>query len=137
MEFEPPLIGCILSNRNFSFEALRKTRQCVINIPAVKLAGKVVQCGNCTSGKIDKFAAFGLTPAQASVVNAPLIAECFANLECKVVDTTLVNKYNFFILEVVKAWIETPHKLHRTIHHQGYGVFAVDGRIIKLPSVKK
>ena len=37
---------------------------------------------------------------------APLVAECFANLECRVADTRFVNRYNLFVLEVVQAWID-------------------------------
>jgi flavin reductase (DIM6/NTAB) family NADH-FMN oxidoreductase RutF len=85
---------------------------------------------------VDKFKTFSLTPMAASVVKAPLIAECYANLECKVIDGKLVAKYNFFVLEVVKAWIDPRQKHPRTIHHQGEGVFMVAGRTIKLPSPK-
>ena len=35
---------------------------------------------------------------------APLIAECLANLECGVADAGMVDKYNLFILEVTKVW---------------------------------
>src|ERR1035437_2317337 len=81
-----------------------------------------------------KFKAFGLTPVAAACVKAPLIAECHASLECKVIDGKLAAKYNFFILEVVKAWIDPARKHPRTIHHQGEGVFMVAGRTIHLPS---
>jgi len=137
MEFEPPLVGCVLSNRNYSFEILRKTKQCVINIPTVELAAKTVRVGNCSGRKTDKFAAFGLTPLPAARVAPPLIEECYANLECKVVDARLVDKYNFFVLEVVKAWIDPARKKPRTIHHLGMGAFMVSGRTIKLPSKMK
>jgi flavin reductase (DIM6/NTAB) family NADH-FMN oxidoreductase RutF len=70
----------------------------------------------------------------AESVAAPLIAECFANIECNVVDKGMVNRYNLFILEVVKAWIDPAQKNPKTIHHQGYGRFAVDGPIINLKS---
>jgi len=134
MEFEPPLVGCVISNRNYSFETLKATRECVINIPTVELAEKVVACGNASGRRMDKFKAFGLTLVAAACVKAPLIAECYASLECKVVDRKLVNKYNFFVLEVVKAWIDPARKHPRTIHHQGEGVFMVAGRTIHLPS---
>ena len=42
MEFEPPLIGCIVTNRNFTFEILRETKERVINIPTAEIAKKVV-----------------------------------------------------------------------------------------------
>jgi flavin reductase (DIM6/NTAB) family NADH-FMN oxidoreductase RutF len=137
MEFEPPLVGCVLSGRNYSFDALVKTKECVINIPTVDLAQKVVKVGNCSGRKLDKFRAFGLTPLPASQVAPPLIAECYANLECRVADTRMVNKYNFFVLEVVKAWIDPAQKNRRTLHHEGRGVFRISGRTLKLPSRMK
>lgn len=137
MEFEPPLIGCVISGRNFSFAALKATRVCVINIPTVELAKQVVAIGNSSGRKVNKFARTGLTPEVASLVQAPLIAECYANLECKVVDTRLVNSYNFFILEVIKAWIAPAVKMPQTIHHRGKGEFIVAAETIKLPSRAK
>lgn len=136
MEFTPSQIACIVSNQNFSFAALRATKECVIAIPARKLASKVVKVGNATGRNTDKFKAFGLTPLPAAHVKPPLIAECFANIECKVTDTRLVNAYCLFILEAQKAWIDSRQKNPKTLHHRGYGVFAVDGAIIKLKSAK-
>ena len=136
MEFVPPLVGCVVSSANYSFEVLRKTGECVINIPTAELARKVVACGNASGESVDKFAEFGLTPTAGVAVKAPLIAECFANLECKVADRKLLTKYNFFVLEVVKAWINPRVKRPQTLHHQGEGMFFVPGRRIKLPSPK-
>ena len=136
MEFEPPLVACLVSGNNHSFAALRATKECVIAVPAAGLASKVVAVGNCSGREVDKFEKFGLTPLAAERVTPPLVAECFANLECKVVDTSLVNRYNLFILEVVKAWIDPAQKNPKTIHHHGYGRFAVDGEMITLQSRK-
>jgi flavin reductase (DIM6/NTAB) family NADH-FMN oxidoreductase RutF len=102
VDFEPPLIACIVSNRDHSFVALRATKERVIAIPAVDLAPKVVAVGNCSGRDVDSFEAFRLMPAKAERVTAPLIAECFANVECNVVDTRLVNKYGLFVLEGLK-----------------------------------
>ena len=137
MEFEPPLVGCIVSGRDFSFDALKATRQCVLNIPTADLKAAVVGCGNTSGRRVDKFEAFGLTPAPAALVDAPLIAECYANLQCRVVDTRLMNRYNFFVLEVLKAWIDPACKDPRTLHHRGHGAFMVAGETIKLPSKMK
>ncbi|MCF7963951.1 MAG: flavin reductase family protein [Methylobacter tundripaludum] len=134
VEFEPPLVACVVSGNDYSFAALRATGECVIAVPAVELATLVVQVGNSSGSKIDKFDAFALTPLPAQRVAAPLIAECFANLECKVTDTDLVNKYNLFVLEVVKAWIDPAQINPKTIHHHGYGRFVVDGEMITLDS---
>ena len=134
VEFEPPLVACVVSNRDHSFRALRATKECVIAIPAVELAPVVVEIGNCSGRDVDKFEAFHLTPMKTERVGPPLVAECFANLECKVVDTRLVNRYNLFVLEVLKGWIDSTKKNPKTIHHQGLGSFVVDGETIKLKS---
>ncbi len=137
LEFESPLVGCVVSNRNHSFSLLKASRECVINIPTVEISEKVVGCGNTSGVKIDKFKKFGLTPKPAAHVGAPLIEECYANLECRVVDTRLVSDYCFFVLEVVKAWINPTVKDPRTIHHLGKGHFMVAGEKIKLKSRMK
>ena len=134
VEFEPPLVACVVSSANHSFAALRATRECVIAVPALGLAPKVVQVGNCSGRNVKKFERFRLTPVPAQRVASPLVAECFANLECKVADTRLVSKYNLFILQVLKAWIDPAQTHPKTIHHHGYGRFAVDGEMIKLKS---
>ena len=137
MEFEPPLVGCLVSGRDFSFAALKATRECVLNIPTADIADKVVACGNTSGSRIDKFKAFGLTPLPAKTVAAPLIAECYANLECRVADTRLVNRYNFFVLEVRQAWIDPACKDPRTLHHRVRGKFMIAGETVKLASKAK
>jgi flavin reductase (DIM6/NTAB) family NADH-FMN oxidoreductase RutF len=136
VDFDPPLVACVVSSGNFSFAALRATRECVIAIPARRLARAVVRIGNASGRDVDKFAAFGLTPVSGARVAPPLIAECFANLECRVSDTSLVAKFNLFILEVLKAWIDPAQKRPKTLHHRGFGTFIVDGPTIKLRSRK-
>ena len=133
MEFTPTLIGCVISNRNYTFDVLKKTKECVIAIPPAKMAKKVVRVGSASGKDIDKFTKIGLTAKPASVVKAPLIAECFANIECKVVDTVLVNKYNFFILKAVKVWIDPAQRKPVSLHHQGKGVFNINSKKIKVP----
>ncbi|MFZ2197508.1 MAG: flavin reductase family protein [Thermodesulfovibrionales bacterium] len=137
IDFEPPIVGCVISNRNYTFEILKANRECVINIPTVELAKQVIGCGNTSGRKTDKFKVFGLTRSTALYVKAPLIDECYANLECKVVDGKMVVKYNLFILEVLKAWINPAMADPRTIHHRGRGSFMVAGETIKLSSKMK
>jgi flavin reductase (DIM6/NTAB) family NADH-FMN oxidoreductase RutF len=132
LEFVPPLMACIVSPANMSYATLRSTRECVIAIPTADMATKVVEIGNCSGEDVDKFEKFKLTALPASQVAAPLIRECLANLECKVVDTRMVNRYAMFILEVVKAWTDPRHKERKTFHAIGDGTFVVDGRGLNL-----
>ncbi|MDD5586398.1 MAG: flavin reductase family protein [Alphaproteobacteria bacterium] len=134
MEFSPSLIGCIISNRNYSFEMIRQSKQCVINLPARDLAKTVVGIGNCSGEDTDKFRKFRLTPVRGKFVKTPLIKECYANLECKLYDASLIGKYNFFIFKVLKAHVATAPKYPETIHYRGDGVFMVSGKQIRIKS---
>ena len=134
VEFDPPLVACVVNGIDHSFAALKETKECVIAIPALHLAPKVVEVGNCSGRDVEKFERFKLTPVPAKRVGPPLVAECFANLECKVANTRLVKVYNLFVLVVVKAWVDPEQKDPKTIHHQGYGKFIVDGETIQLNS---
>lgn len=130
MEFTPSLIGCIIAENNVSFEMIRKSKECVINIPTTDMVDQVVGIGNCDGDEVDKFEKFNLTPTPAKKVSAPLITECYANLECRIYDTKLIKKYNFFIFEVVKAYKATTPKYPDTLHYQGEGIFTTSGKVL-------
>ena len=127
MEFQPSLIGCYIWDANHSFELIRRSKQCVINVPTVELAPTVVKIGNSSGRDIDKFAEFGLTPRPGEQVRAPLIEECYANFECRLVDPSLIRKYSLFVLEVVKAHVATSPNTPKTIHYRGDGEFMISG----------
>jgi flavin reductase (DIM6/NTAB) family NADH-FMN oxidoreductase RutF len=127
MDFTP-LFAITTGEWNHSFGALRKNRECVIAIPTVDMLDKVVGIGTCSGTDTDKFAKFRLTPVQGKVVRPPLIKECLANLECKVVD--IVKRHNIVVLEAVAAYIDTARKEKRMVHAVGDGTFIVDGRRI-------
>jgi flavin reductase (DIM6/NTAB) family NADH-FMN oxidoreductase RutF len=132
MSFSPALIGCYIWPENHSFDMVRKSKACVINIPTADLADEVVGIGNTSGRDIDKFATFGLTARPAATVRAPLIAECYASLECRVADGRLLNTYSFFILEVVKAHAPVAPRYPRTLHYRGGGVFMIAGKSLSL-----
>jgi flavin reductase (DIM6/NTAB) family NADH-FMN oxidoreductase RutF len=127
MEFSPSLVACLISAGNHSFDLIRDSKQCVINIPTADIAETVVRIGNCSGSSVDKFAEFGLTPKPGTHVRAPLIDECYANFECELSDAGWVNKYNVFVFEVVKAHVATSPKLPKTIHYRGDGEFMISG----------
>ncbi len=132
VQHDPPFIGCIIGPWDYSYNALRATRECVLAVPGVDLAQKVVDIGNCSGDEVDKFEAFRLTQIPGKQVKAPLVKECLANIECRVKDVSLANKYSLFILEAVGASINPDRKEQRTFHHRGDGTFTVDGRTIDL-----
>lgn len=130
MEFSPSLVGCVISSANHSFEMIRRSRECIINLPTTALTEEVVGIGNTSGAEIDKFEHFGLTAGKARKVKAPTIRECHAHLECRLADDSLVSKYNFFIWKVVHAQAAAAPRHPQTLHYTGDGVFMVSGRII-------
>ncbi len=135
MEFTPSLVGCVIAESNHSFKMIRNSGECVINLPTTALTDIVIKIGNTSGAEIDKFEKFGLTPGKAHKVEAPLIRECHASFECRLHDDALVDKYNFFIFEVVKANVAASPKHPETLHYTGAGVFVVSGKIISRKSL--
>lgn len=121
-----PTFAITTGEWNYSFAALRKTKECVIAIPTVDMLDKVVGIGMCSGVDTDKFAKFKLTPVAGKKVKAPLVAECLANIECRVID--IVKKHNIVVLAGVAAYFDSLRKETRTIHAVGDGTFVVDGR---------
>ena len=111
---------------NYSYKALRKTRECVIAIPTVDMLDTVVGIGTCSGADIDKFAKFGLTPLPGKVVNAPLVKECLANIECRVVE--IIRRFDIVLLDAVAAHRASSPRESRTLHAVGDGTFIADGR---------
>jgi flavin reductase (DIM6/NTAB) family NADH-FMN oxidoreductase RutF len=130
--FSPALFACYIWDANHSFKMIRKSRQCVINVPTTDLVNEVVGIGNCSGRKIDKFKDFGLTPIMGIKVDAPLIKECYANFECRLADDSMIAKHGIFIWEVVKAHVATTPKYPKTLHYRGEGVFMLSGGSINM-----
>jgi len=121
-----PVFAITTGKWNHSFAALKKNKECVIAIPTVDMLDQVVGIGTCSGADTDKFARFKLTPVPGNIVKAPLIKECLANIECKVVD--IIRKHNIVVLEAVAAYVDPARKEKRTVHAVGDGTFIVDGR---------
>ncbi len=111
---------------NYSYKALRRTRECVIAIPTVDMLDKVVGIGTCSGADTDKFTKFKLTAMPGKLVKAPLIKECLANIECRVI--SIIGKHNIVVLEAVAAHVDPEWKRMRMVHAVGDGTFIVDGR---------
>lgn len=126
-EFGPSQIACYIWDQNESRELITKSKACVINIPEVSLIDQTIAVGNSHGSEIDKFEANGLTATKAEKVDAPLIAECFANFECKLIDTSWVKKHSIFLFEVVHAHVATRPKFPKTFHYRGDGLFMISG----------
>jgi flavin reductase (DIM6/NTAB) family NADH-FMN oxidoreductase RutF len=95
--FHPALVACCIWPGNRSHELIKSSGECVINVPTRALLDAVIGIGNSSGAETDKFGAFSLTPLRGEQVAAPLIGECFANFECKLVDASQIQKYDLFM----------------------------------------
>jgi flavin reductase (DIM6/NTAB) family NADH-FMN oxidoreductase RutF len=135
MGFSPALVGCFIWDQNHSFSLIRRSKQCVINVPTFDMVNTIIDIGNSHGGpRVDKFKTFNLTPVAATKVKAPLIAECYASFECELVETSLINRYSLFIFEVVKAHVATSPRYPTTVHYRGDGVFMISGKSVSYRS---
>lgn len=125
-------LALVVGPWDHSFGTLRETGECVIGIPGRDILETVVDIGNVSGADVDKWERFGLTPAPAATVRAPLVAECFANVECTVADDRLVDEYSLWLLRVEKAWIDLSVPVGTEIHHRGDGTFSTNGDLIDL-----
>lgn len=127
MMMEYTLIGCYIWDQNTSRRLIEQSGECVINIPTSELLEKAIDIGNLhkTSENTDKFEMFGLTPATAKAVKAPLIEECYANIECKLIDTSLIASYSLFVFEAVHVHKSNSASPPQTFHYLGDGQFRI------------
>lgn len=134
MEFSPSLVGCVIASSNHSFELIRQSRECVINLPTMAQLDAVVGIGTTSGLDVDKFERFGLTAEAVAGAGeafaAPAIRECHAHFACRLHDDSLVDKYNFFIWEVVAARAARTPKHPETVHYTGEGLFMVAGKVV-------
>jgi flavin reductase (DIM6/NTAB) family NADH-FMN oxidoreductase RutF len=97
----PPMLTIAVRPERFSRKMLQETREFVVNVPSTDLAWAVDYCGTRSGRNEDKFAAAGLTPAPATRVKAPLIAECPINMECVVRHELSLGTHDLLIGEIV------------------------------------
>jgi flavin reductase (DIM6/NTAB) family NADH-FMN oxidoreductase RutF len=101
----PPIVGLAIRQATYSHGLISASREFVVNLPSQKIIEQTDYCGTHSGRDVDKFAETGLTAAAANYVSPPLIEECPINLECKVLDISVVGDHDLFIGEVAQAHV--------------------------------
>ena len=137
---DPCLILLAISHVRYTYELIKQNRQLVINVPGQELLEQTHFAGQITGRGMDKFRQSGLTPLAAGLVEQPLIEQCAAHLECRVVQIFGMETHDLLVCEVVRAladadlfdgrWI--PEKFH-TLHYLGGNKYGVMERTIEAP----
>ena len=110
----PPMVTISLRQSRHSHATVLATKEFVINIPTSKQRDAVELCGTASGKDTDKFARSGLQKLPASLVAAPLIAECPINLECQVRHVLPLGSHDLFVAEIVKT-----HAQHAVLRDDG------------------
>lgn len=124
LDFTPRFAICT-GSWNESFDALLRTKQCVLCVPAADMLDKVVGVGTVHASECDKFKHFRLKKQAAAKVKAPLLADCLAAVECKLVD--YIEEHGILVLDGVQLWENPRKKERRILHANGDGTFFADG----------
>ena len=103
---EPPVVGIGVRPGRFSHHLIAEVGEFVVNIPRADQVGLVDYCGQVSGRDVDKWAACGLTPAPASQVRVPLVAECPVAIECRVIQCVSLGSHDLFLGQVVAVQVE-------------------------------
>lgn len=88
-----------------SYSLIDETKEFGLNIPAPELSNAILKVGTTHSDKVDKFTEAGLTPLVSKKISAPLISECFINIECKVLDQFVTGDHTVFVAEPLIVYV--------------------------------
>jgi len=135
---DPCLIVLAISHIRYSYDLLKQNHELVINVPGEELLEQTHYVGTVTGRNIDKFKESGLTTVTAKVVAPPLVEECAAHLECRVVEIFKMQSHDLLVCEVLRAEAETelfdgkwiPEKFH-TLHYLSGNYYGVMERTIQ------
>ncbi len=131
LAFPPSLVGCKIEARTHSFQMVLGSRECVINLPGPDMFDLATEIGNCSGANVDKFDHFGLTAKKADLVSAPMIDECHACFECRIHDDSMVEHYNYFIFEIIKAHVADEPNSPSTFHCTPDGEYVLSDEFLR------
>ncbi len=106
LSINPPLVGILVAPKRYSHELIARTKEFAINIPTMEILDKAIKCGKVSGRMHDKFKELGLTPTPGKVISTPVIEECVAHIECKLVNQITTGDHTLFIGEAVAAYAD-------------------------------
>lgn len=89
----------------YCYSLINETKEFGLNVPTPDLKDAIAKVGTTHSNDVDKFNDTGLTPVASSKISSQLIAECFLNVECKVINQFVTGDHTVFVAEPVAAFI--------------------------------
>jgi flavin reductase (DIM6/NTAB) family NADH-FMN oxidoreductase RutF len=97
----PTYVGVAIQPGRLTHEFVTKSEQFALNFPNIDLLSAVHRCGMISGRDEDKFVTTGLTPEEASEIEAPLLSECVGHIECGVIDRITFGDHDLFVGRVL------------------------------------
>jgi len=143
--FKPPMVAMSIAPRRLSYKIIKKTGEFVVNVPTMAIVKETLFCGRISGKDCDKFKECHLTPLPARKVRSPIIKECVAHLECKLIQQIKTGDHTLFIGEVLAAYADKGVftktfniKKVKPVYHMGGDDFAtISSRVVSPPRPKK
>ena len=98
---EPPMTYVSVRPERHSYAMIKERGEFVINLTTERLVRAADLCGVRSGRDVQKFRFCRLTPAPASAVSAPLIAESPVNIECRVEQRLALGSHDMFLAKVL------------------------------------
>lgn len=135
---EPPHIVLAMWRENYTWELIKESREFTLNTPTADLVDIVWKAGTTSGREVDKSKLLNLTFSRSKSIKTPIIEECIAHLECKVVEEIDVGESTLFIAEVVEAYGNEEYMVRgrwdlrkvEVLEHLGGRVFTVSTRVV-------
>ena len=137
LDFDPPKVIVIMDSNTLTRELVDASGEFGLQLPLRAIAEQTLAVGSNSGKDLDKFAAFDLKTFASQKIAAPMIEECAAWLECKVIPDAS-DRYDIIIAEVIAAysnaevytdnrWHFGDNPLNRTMHYVAGGQFFATG----------
>jgi flavin reductase (DIM6/NTAB) family NADH-FMN oxidoreductase RutF len=110
----PPMCYISVRPERHSYELLKKAGEFVLNLTTHDLAFATDWCGVRSGRDYNKFEEMKLTPAPASMVNAPIIVESPVNIECRISQIIPLGSHDMFLAEVLNVKVEDSYMDSKT-----------------------
>ena len=122
---DPAMVSISIRKERYSYDIIKETGSFVINLVSRDLTAAMDTCGVRSGRDMDKFQELHLTPQQSQHVEAPGVAECPVNLECRVSQVVPLGTHDMFLAEVVGVSVDRQYMDEKgTFHLNDAGLVA-------------
>lgn len=101
-----PIIAMGVRPERLSYEYIKESGECVINLPTRDMVKIVDYCGVVSGKKVDKVKHFNLVLSKGVEITTPSLQDSPVALECKVKSITPLGTHDLFLLEVLNVKVD-------------------------------